>query len=135
MEQRGEQFGLPGRGGVLSAAEKGIVENIGKQLEDSMLNPTHTNELATVAGQNEAATQTAVDYLAGSGRAKVLHEGVLEAFSPTKALEFAETSIRDFLKGKGEAAAKDFNEVLPTSRKFPIPLLKYMDAQGVTRAM
>ena len=130
VEQRGELLGLSGRGGVLSASEKAIVETIAKQLEDSMLNPPTLNELAKAAGQNEAATQTAVDYLVGSGRAKVLHEGVL--FS-TKALEFAEKSIRDFLKGKGEAAAKDFKEVLPTSRKFLIPLLEYMDAQGVTR--
>ena len=65
-----------------------------------------------------------------TGRAKVLHEGVL--FS-TKALEFAEKAIRDFFKTKTEAAAKDFKEVLPTSRKFLIPLLEYMDAQGVTR--
>ncbi|CAG0927735.1 partial Selenocysteine-specific elongation factor, partial [Planctomycetaceae bacterium] len=130
VEQRGELLGLPGRGGILSAAEKAIVETIARQLEDSMLNPPTLKELAQAAGQNEAATQTAVDYLVSTGRAKVLHEGVL--FS-TKALEFAEKAIRDFFKTKTEAAAKDFKEVLPTSRKFLIPLLEYMDAQGVTR--
>jgi selenocysteine-specific elongation factor len=130
IEQRGELLGLPGRGGELSAAEKAIVETIAHQLDDSMLNPPTLKELAQAAGQNEAATQTAVDYLVGSGRAKVLHDGVL--FS-TKALEFAEKAVRDFMKTKAEAAAKDFKEVLPTSRKFLIPLLEYMDAKGVTK--
>ena len=100
------------------------------QLEESMLNPPTLKELAKAAGQNETTTQNAIDYLVGSGRARVLHDGVL--FS-TKALEFARKGITDFLKAKGEAAAKDFKEVLPTSRKFLIPLLEYMDSQGVTR--
>ncbi|HRJ78239.1 MAG TPA: SelB C-terminal domain-containing protein, partial [Planctomycetota bacterium] len=130
VEIRGELLGLPGRGGVLSADEKKIVERIAVQLEESMLNPPTLKELAKAAGQNETTTQNAIDYLVGSGRARVLHDGVL--FS-TKALEFARKGITDFLKAKGEAAAKDFKEVLPTSRKFLIPLLEYMDSQGVTR--
>ena len=130
IEIRGELLGLPGRGGVLSDEERKIVERIALQLENSMLNPPTLKELALAAGQNEATTQTAIDYMVGSGRAKVLHEGVL--FS-TKALEFARNAVLEFMKGRAEAAAKDFKEVLPTSRKFLIPLLEYMDAQGVTR--
>jgi selenocysteine-specific elongation factor len=70
-----------------------------------------------------------VDYLVGSGKASVLHGGVL--FS-TKALQLARDKVTAFLREKGQAAAKDFKEVLPTSRKFLIPLLEWLDAQGVT---
>jgi selenocysteine-specific elongation factor len=130
VEARADLYALTGQGGKLSEQERQIVERIGRQLEDFALNPPTLKELAQAAGQSENATQTAIDYLVGMGRARVLHEGVLFG---TEALENAKRLVIDFLKQKGEAAAKDFKEVLPTSRKYLIPLLEWMDAQGVTR--
>ncbi len=130
IEPRGELLGLPGRGGVLTDEEKRVVEAIAAQLESAQLNPPTLKELAQGSGQNEQATQTAIDYLVGSGRAKVLPGGVLFG---VKALEFAREEVVKFLRQRGEAAAKDFKEVLPTSRKFLIPLLEWLDLAGVTR--
>ncbi|MCB9935621.1 MAG: selenocysteine-specific translation elongation factor [Planctomycetes bacterium] len=130
VEKRGELLGLPGRGGTLSDEEKKIVERVAAQLEQAQLNPPTLKELALAAGTNPGATQNAVDYLVGSGRADVLGGGVL--FS-TKALGWVKEEVAKFLKGKGEAAAKDFKEVIPTSRKFLIPLLEWLDLQGVTK--
>ena len=129
IEKRGELLGLPGEGGKLSDEEKKIVERVASQLEQAQLNPPTLKELAQAAGVNQTATQNAVDYIVGSGRADVLG-GVL--FS-TKALEVVKGDAIKFLQGKGEAAAKDFKEVIPTSRKFLIPLLEWLDQQGVTR--
>ncbi|MCC6573426.1 MAG: selenocysteine-specific translation elongation factor [Planctomycetes bacterium] len=130
VEPRGDLIGLPGQGGKLSDEEKKVVEKIAAQLEAAMLNPPTLKELAQAAGQKEDATQTAIDYLVGSGRARVLPSGVLFG---AKALQFARDEVIKFLKTKGEAAAKDFKEVLPTSRKFLIPLLEWLDLEGVTR--
>ncbi|MBE7490505.1 MAG: selenocysteine-specific translation elongation factor [Planctomycetes bacterium] len=129
VEQRGDLLALPGEGGKLSVEERKIVELVGKQLEDALLNPPTLKELGQAARANPEATQNAVDYLVGSGKASVLHGGVL--FS-TKALNMARDKVMAFLREKGQAAAKDFKEVLPTSRKFLIPLLEWLDAQGVT---
>lgn len=130
LEQRGDLLGLPGRGGILSDEEQKIVERVATQLESAQLNPPTLKELAQAAGANSQATQNAVDYLVGSGRADVLGGGVL--FS-TKALEWVKAEAAGFLKTKGEAAAKDFKEIIPTSRKFLIPLLEWLDLQGVTK--
>lgn len=130
VERRGELIGLPGEGGKLSDEERKVTDRIGAQLEGALLNPPTLKELGSAAGVNQEATQAAIDYLVGSGRAKVLHGGVL--FS-TKALDFARSEAVKFLESKGEAAAKDFKEILPTSRKFLIPLLEWLDAEGVTK--
>ncbi|MCC6464241.1 MAG: selenocysteine-specific translation elongation factor [Planctomycetes bacterium] len=130
IDQRGDLIGIPGEGGKLTDEEKRIAERVGRQLEEALLNPPTLKELAQAAGTNPDATESAVDFLVGSGRAQVLHGGVL--FS-TKALDYARDSVAAFLKDGKEAAAKDFKEVLPTSRKFLIPLLEWLDTQGVTR--
>ncbi len=130
LEQRGDLLGLPGEGGKLGDEDRKVVERVSAQLEQAMLNPPTLKELAQAAGANPQATQNAVDYLVGSGRAEVLPGGVLFG---AKALRFAREQIEGFLKQKGEAAAKDFKEVLPTSRKYLIPLLEWIDQQGVTR--
>lgn len=130
IEQRGELLGLPGQGGKLSDEERKIVERVATQLEEAQLNPPTLKELAQAANVNPSATQNAVDYLVGSGRADVLGGGVL--FS-TKALEWVKEEAAKFLATKGEAAAKDFKEIIPTSRKYLIPLLEWLDVQGVTK--
>ena len=130
IEQRGELLGLPGEGGKLSDDDRKVVERVGTQLEQAELNPPTLKELAQSAGTNPQATQNAVDYLVGSGRAGVLPGGVL--FS-TKALAWVREAVVKFLGEKGEAAAKDFKEIIPTSRKYLIPLLEWLDAQGVTK--
>ncbi len=130
VEQRGDLLGLPGEGGKLSDEDRKVVERVSVQLEQAMLNPPTLKELAKAAAANPQATQNAVDFLVGSGRAEVLPGGVLFG---AKALAFAREEITKFLKQKGEAAAKDFKEVLPTSRKYLIPLLEWIDQQGVTR--
>ncbi|MCB9893321.1 MAG: selenocysteine-specific translation elongation factor [Planctomycetes bacterium] len=130
IDQRGALLGLPGQGGKLSDDDKKVVERVAIQLEQAELNPPTLKELAKAAGANPQATQNAVDYLVGSGRADVLGGGVL--FS-TKALAWVKEAAAQFLQAKGEAAAKDFKEIIPTSRKFLIPLLEWLDAQGVTK--
>jgi selenocysteine-specific elongation factor len=129
LEQRGDLLGLPGKGGVLSSEEKKVVERVATQLEQAALNPPTLKELAQAAGTNPQATQNAVDYLVGSGRADVLG-GVLFSI---KALGEVKAAAVKFLQAKGEAAAKDFKEVIPTSRKYLIPLLEWLDLQGVTK--
>jgi selenocysteine-specific elongation factor len=130
VEQRGELLGLPGEGGKLTDEDRKVVERVSAQLEQAMLNPPTLKELGQAAGANPQATQNAVDYLVGSGRAEVLPSGVLFG---ANALKFAREQLVKFLQQKGEAAAKDFKEVLPTSRKYLIPLLEWADAQGITR--
>jgi len=130
VAQHGELLALPGQGGKLSVEERKIVDTVGRQLEEALLNPPTLKELAQAARANTEATQNAVDYLVGTGKASVLHGGVL--FSTT-ALTMAREKVVAFLKARTEpAAAKDFKEVLPTSRKFLIPLLEWLDGQGVT---
>lgn len=130
VERRGDLLGIPGEGGKLSDDDRRVVERVATQLETAMLNPPTLKELALASGANPQATQNAVDYLVGSGRAEVLPGGVLFG---AKALAFAREEVVKFLKGKSEAAAKDFKEIIPTSRKYLIPLLEWLDAQGVTR--
>ena len=129
--QHADMLALPGEGGKLTEEERKIVDVVGRQLEEALLNPPTLKELSQAAHANAEATQNAVDYLVGTGRANVLHGGVL--FS-TRALQMARDKVTEFLRGRAApAAAKDFKEVLPTSRKFLIPLLEWLDEQGVTR--
>jgi selenocysteine-specific elongation factor len=129
VEQRGDLLGLPGEGGKLTDEERSVVTQVQHQLETFELNPPTLKELAKATALNTQATQNAVDYLVGSGQANVLG-GVL--FS-TPALESAKAAAIKLLNEKGEAGAKDFKEVIPTSRKFLIPILEWLDQQNVTR--
>ncbi|MCF6228384.1 MAG: SelB C-terminal domain-containing protein [Planctomycetes bacterium] len=129
VEQRGDLLGLPGEGGKLTDEEQRVVTQVQHQLETFKLNPPTLKELAKAAGLNTQATQNAVDFLVGSGQANVLG-GVL--FS-TQTLDTAKSAAIALLKEKGEAGAGDFKEVIPTSRKFLIPILEWLDQQNVTR--
>jgi selenocysteine-specific elongation factor len=129
IERHGELLGLPGQGGKLSPEDRKVFERVANQLEQAALNPPTLKELAQAAGTNPQATQNAVDYLVGSGRADVLGGGLFS----TRALDEVKVAAIKFLQTRREAAAKDFKEVIPTSRKYLIPLLEWLDLQGVTK--
>jgi len=64
-------------------------------------------------------------------------EGVVRAvgdglYLPSAALDAAATRIRETLGGRNDLGPADFREALPVTRKRLIPLLNYLDGQGVT---
>ena len=100
-------------------------ETILKTLEAEQLSAPNKKDLSPTP-----AAQRALAFLIRVGKVISLDEKtLLDAGS----LEFATGLITDHLTKHQSATASDLRQMLGTSRRVAMPLLEYLDAQGVTR--
>lgn len=99
-------------------------------LEAQGLAPGTVAELATAAGVDSGVARKALTKLAAAGQ--VVRLGPDMHFS-RGAVEAAKARIVEYLERDGTMLAKDARDILGTSRKYVVPLLEYLDGQGVTK--
>jgi len=78
----------------------------------------------------DAPTQQALRYLLETGEAIQISEDVVLLSS---AVQKSGEAVKAFLLGKKSATASELRQALGTSRRVIIPLLEYLDRQGITR--
>ena len=124
----GKTARLPEFRAVLSPSQERIAERISEALAEAGLEGPSTTALLerTGAGDEGAAV---LDFLERRGRARL----VGDAFWVSAAvLDKAAAAVAERLAGREGLGPRDFREALPVPRKHLIPLLAYLDAQGVT---
>ncbi|HEY3318107.1 MAG TPA: selenocysteine-specific translation elongation factor [Coriobacteriia bacterium] len=94
------------------------------------LAPVGLPELAAEAGVDAQVARRALGKLTAEG--KVVRLGG-ELHFAREALDAAREVLVAYLREHGTLLAKDARDVLGTSRKYVVPLLEWLDAQGVTK--
>ena len=133
IELRGDAASLAGRDTKLSVTQAAIAEKLKNLLFEAGLQPPKISELIDVAGSRDlSAIRSVLRYLAESGEIVIVSEefafdrGRLLALLE-KIFEYADRSEDRTI----DVAA--FKEISGLSRKFAIPILEYLDRQGITR--
>jgi selenocysteine-specific elongation factor len=99
-------------------------------LEGQGLAPGTVPELAALAGVDVGVARKALTKLVAAG--VVVRLGPEMHFSAV-AVQAAHERIVAYLQASGTMLASDARDILGTSRKYVVPLLEYLDAQGVTK--
>ena len=121
---------LPGFEPALSPEEERLAERILATLDDAGLQGPDTSELLQqVSGH--PATGAVLRFLAARGRVRRLDAYWMAA----AALDRASARVADELGGREGLGPADFREVPPVTRKHLIPILAYLDAEGVTQRL
>ncbi len=122
---------LPGFEVALSAEEEELSNRILGFLEHAGLQGPATDELkALVSGHPR--TGAVLAFLASEGRIVLLGDAY---WVRTAAIEQAANRVVEELGGEEGLGPADFRRVLPVTRKHLIPILAYLDAQGVTQRL
>jgi selenocysteine-specific elongation factor len=125
---RGDRIDLPGRGDQLSDSESGLAERIASAFEARGLEPPSAGEIRAEVNAQPKVFEGLLRYLTERGRLVRLPNGLFIAAAALQRLrgELLATGWDQF--GVGE-----FKDRFGLTRKWAIPLLEYLDAQGVTR--
>ncbi len=121
---------LPGFEPALSPAEERLAERILTILDDAGLKGPDLGELQ--AALDDPGTEAVLRFLAMQDRVRVLGDLY---WVTAAALERAASRVSEALGGREGLGPADFREVLPVTRKHLIPILAYLDAQGVTQRL
>ena len=100
-------------------------EKIRAALNAKPFDPPSVKEFAP-----DNASQQALKFLLQTGEAMEVNKEVVML---TEAFTRAQEEVRKFLSARGPATAGELRQALGTSRRVIIPLLEYLDKQGVTR--
>ena len=98
-------------------------------LEDSGLSPPGMDDLARELAADVAQLQDILRFMESEGELLAL-EGALFFWKPH--VQAAGERVVESLAGKEELGPADFRDVLGVTRKYLLPLLRYMDTVGVT---
>jgi len=112
------------------AEEDAALAALAPLLEAQGLAPETVAELAAEAGIDVGVARKALTKLVAAG--SVVRLGPDLHFS-AGAVSAARDRIAFYLQQNGTMLAKDARDILGTSRKYAVPLLEYLDAQGFTK--
>jgi selenocysteine-specific elongation factor len=124
----GERIALPGRGSALDAKESSLAERIGAAFEQRGLTPSSLEEIRAEVNAAPKTFEGLVKHLVALGRLVRLPTGLFVAAA-------AVGKLRADLEATGwdRFGVGQFKDRFGLSRKWAIPLLEYLDAQGATR--
>ena len=112
------------------AEEATAREALGPLLAAQALAPMGVTALAEEAGIDVGVARKVLTKLVAEGT--VVRLGP-ELHFDAAAMAAARDSIETHLRANGEMLAKDARDLLGTSRKYVVPILEYLDAQGLTK--
>lgn len=124
----GKTARLPDFEAALEPEQERLAERLAAVLDAAGLEGPSTEELLAraEAGENGPAV---LGFLAERGTVRFVGDSF---WVPAEALAAASAVVAERLAGMENLGPKDFREVLPVSRKHLIPLLAYLDSEGVT---
>jgi selenocysteine-specific elongation factor len=120
----------PAAAATALAEEEAALARLVPVLEAQGLSTGTVAELAGEAGVDAGVARKALGRLVSEGR--VVRLGP-ELHFASSAVAHARDAIVAFLDEHGTMLAKDARDVTGSSRKYIVPLLEYLDAQGVTK--
>ncbi len=112
------------------AEEEGARSKLGPLLAKQGLSPSGVGALAEEAGIDVGVARKALTRLVAEG--SVVRLGP-ELHFDAAAMDGAISAVTDYLRSNGEMLAKDARDLLGTSRKYVVPILEYLDSQGLTK--
>jgi selenocysteine-specific elongation factor len=124
----GDRIRLPGRGEQLTDAESSLAERIARAFEARGLEPPEAGAIRAEVNAQAKVFDGLLRYLTERGRLVRLPSGL---FISKAALD----RLREELQATGweSFGVGEFKDRFALTRKWAIPLLEYLDAQGVTR--
>jgi selenocysteine-specific elongation factor len=113
------------------SAEASAAQALLRQLDEAGLQPPGVAELAATAKADVGVTRKVLGKLANEG---AIVRVATDMYFATSAYELARARLRTALAAAPDGAtAAQLREALGVSRKYAIPLLEYLDAQGFTK--
>lgn len=125
VEERGTHVSLPGRAGGSAARQRDVERVLDVLTRDPYLPPTGA-ALREEAGAEDALLRAMVE----EGIIVQLADGLYLAHDAYRSA--AETVI-GLARNAGQVSVAEVRDVLPTTRKYALALLEYLDGQRVTR--
>jgi len=113
----------------LSSKQARVRDGLRKRLEESGLAVPGLGELADAVGGDAEEVEAILRLMESQGEVVAL-EG--ELFFARKALNRAGTAVVTSLGGRSGLGPADFREVLGVTRKYLLPVLRYLDVEGIT---
>ncbi|HVS63558.1 MAG TPA: selenocysteine-specific translation elongation factor [Thermoanaerobaculia bacterium] len=124
----GDRVRLPGRGEQLTEAESSLAERIARAFEARGLVPPESGEIRAEVNAQAKVFEGLLRFLTERGRLVRLPSGL---FISKAALERLRAELQ--AAGWESFTVGEFKDRFSLTRKWAIPLLEYLDAQGVTR--
>ncbi|HVS15608.1 MAG TPA: selenocysteine-specific translation elongation factor [Thermoanaerobaculia bacterium] len=124
----GDRLNLPGRGDQLSDTESGLAERIAAAFEARGLEPPAAGEIRAEVNAQPKVFEGLLRYLTERGRLVRLPNGLFIA-----AAALARLRSELLATGWNQFGVAEFKDRFGLTRKWAIPLLEYLDSQGVTR--
>lgn len=125
----GAEISHPKAGAGAKKREREITLQVSQVLDLAGLTPPTIDALADQLGVSKQTAYRALSCLEENGQARRVGNFCFSA----KAIREAEKTVVTHLASNGPSTATELKDALGISRKHAIPLLEYMDAQGVTR--
>ncbi|WP_419948578.1 selenocysteine-specific translation elongation factor [Candidatus Palauibacter sp.] len=130
LVENGPRLALPGHGPRLTGEEEVARNRLVELISDAGLQPPLVTDLGKALRLARPVLDDLLRLLQEAGETRAvtpeLHVSVV-------ALDALEARVRDILDDGAPAAPTRFKEVFGLSRKYLIPLLEYLDREGVTR--
>lgn len=130
LVESGPRLALPGHAPRLTEREEEGRAQLARTIEAAGLQPPLVTELGRSLRLDRAVLDDLLRLLQESGVTKAVTPELHVAAS---ALETMEARVRDLLADGAPAPPARFKETFGLSRKYLIPLLEYLDREGVTR--
>lgn len=120
---------LPSFAPQLTKGQQKARERLRTILQEAGLSPPGLKELASEVGMDAGETEKILRLMEVEGEVLGLEGGLFFFMS---AVRVGGADVVSALGGKGRLGPADFREVLGVTRKFLLPLLRYLDTVGIT---
>lgn len=126
---KGGRIRIAGQTIQLDEEQERLVGGILDQLLKAELNPPTLDEIASAQRISPAEAEDYISYLKAHGKVKRIASFYLSIEVLDRLMEV----IRDCAREHGEVILPKVKEQLPTTRKYIIPIMEYLDGTGFTR--
>ncbi|MBN2374172.1 selenocysteine-specific translation elongation factor [bacterium] len=124
-----ETCAIAGHQVSLSGEDQKIREEILNMFKKAGLQPPNIEEVSTLLKKERKRVEMLINLLIDEDMLKRLKDGLL---FHTGALSSLAVQVQSFLKDGRQMGIGDFKDLTGVSRKYAVPLLEYMDNQGIT---
>jgi selenocysteine-specific elongation factor len=122
-------FALSAHTASLGVGDEAALAKLRARYGDQPLAPPATEEVYADSGLPKAVVRDFLERLIAEG---VLLRVSREFLFETAAVEKIKTQVLDYLKKHGQMTVSEFRDLIGTTRKYAIPLLTYLDNEGIT---
>jgi selenocysteine-specific elongation factor len=129
LVREGSFLRLPEHAPRLGGDAQRLVDRIRALMSADPLSPPDVKQLETELG---ASRSKMLEVLTLLERQRLIAKVTSDQYFLTAALEKMKVTVVDHLKKTNELTPASFRELFGTSRKYTIPLLEYLDREGIT---